>query len=529
MVPEKEHCGIGCVPRMTHQRGDSAPYPSQPNVANRQTSLPNEQIASPWLRDEHNARDAQHRGVRPGHLIIHPLRDHAEETPNLEQRVHRLNFWSPDEPTIARQSEVSVPWGPEAVGRPPADLSSGLLVAAKEPDTATSGDVEAEDGEEELLNENVENGLPPKPFDRSVLTSSAPTHIPVLTAGRPGPYSDIVAIGPNSGDVHSYSMPCKVRIFKHKLDESIRIRTDRNGEIRGDRFEKNVELMPRYASADDDATEGAEIYMLCKGRQKGLKYKFLKDKSGQNSALYGFQGAMLGMAFLGEFQVLGATLKRSKSDETLRYPRLQFWSDSNHEADSQSTSDGTRSSHQSSILQKTISPVDASLEKLERFKNTLNCTRLFVLTKGQQSAIYVLIVDETTKTLVMPTPKLSFRPKNPEKHYLCIVPDKTTGESRIRLRKISDGAGIPLNLDGLLYKDLGGPEFVEYRQLQLEFHTKEEREEFQQDFNEFREAWCARLEAPRKERDVQRAPRIRIKRTVKNDRSFKAPVFDASK
>ncbi|KAK7926699.1 hypothetical protein PG985_003697 [Apiospora marii] len=517
MVQEKEHCDLASMPPMTHQRGDSAPSPSPSSMASRNMSLPIKRTTSPMWRDEHNAREGRYQGVQPGSPFAQPSGNQVVGNRSTNQRAHTLNTWGLHGPTPTRHSEASVPWDPDSVGRPLADQSSGLLVTARESGTATSGDVEAEDGEEELFNENVPSGSPPKPFDRSVPNSSAPTHIAALTTSWAILHSDIVAIGPNSKDFQSYSMSCKLRVFKHKLDEGIRIRTDRNGVIRGDRFEKNAELMPRYASADDEATEGAEIYMRCRGTQKGLKYKFLKTKSGTSADQ------------LDLTRVLGAVLKRSKSDEALRYPRLQFWSDSNHEADSQSSSDGTRSSHRSSILQKTISPMDASLEKLERVKRTLNCTRLFVFTKGQQPAIYVLIVDETTVTCVLPPPKLSFRPKSPEKHILCIVPHKSSGETRIRLRKISDGAGIPLNLDGLLYKDLGGPEFVEYKQLQLEFHTKEGRESFQQDFNEFREAWCARLEAPRREMDVQRDPRFRIKTSVENNKTFKAPVFDAIK
>lgn len=48
---------------------------------------------------------------------------------------------------------------------------------------------------------------------------------------------------------------------------------------------KQVELVPRYAFADDEAAEGAEIYFRSSGTQVGLKYKFLKTTNG-TSGLY---------------------------------------------------------------------------------------------------------------------------------------------------------------------------------------------------------------------------------------------------
>jgi hypothetical protein len=84
-------------------------------------------------------------------------------------------------------------------------------------------------------------------------------------------------------------------------------------------------------------------------------------------------------------------------------------------------------------------------------------------------------VDETITIRMPPPPKLSFRSKSPQKHSLCIVPEKSRGDDRIRLCQIPDGAGIPLDLNGLLYKDLYGSEFREYRSLQLDFYSEQRK------------------------------------------------------
>jgi hypothetical protein len=51
---------------------------------------------------------------------------------------------------------------------------------------------------------------------------------------------------------------------------------------------------------------------------------------------------------------------------------------------------------------------------------------------------------------------------------------------------------------------------------------------FQQDFNEFRDDWDARLESSRREMDLQRDPRIRVKSSVENNRSFKVLGLDTT-
>ncbi|KAI0130314.1 hypothetical protein BJ170DRAFT_310914 [Xylariales sp. AK1849] len=476
------------------------PAPDQPTTRQRNLSFTEKEVALNRTRKGGASREVGYRGRRPSSPNANPIGSRFIGNQGTASREQSIGSWSYQEQTDASPAP-QLRWSPEFVGEPRME-QPGLQVTAKETVIAGAGDVEAEDGEEELLNENVSVDATPKHFD-----------------------SDIVAVGPLVPGSQSLPMACKVRIFKHKLNEGIRVRTDRDGKIRGDRLEKHVELVPSYAFADDEAAEGAAIYFRSKGTQVGLKYKFLKTPNG-TSALYGFQGAMLGMTFGDEYQVLEAVLKNAKGSEVLKYPRLQFWSDRSQEAAAQSSSEGTKSSHRSSIISKTISPKEASLGSIEKVKKTLNCTRLFIFTKIPRPAIYVLIVDETTTIGVPPSPKLSFRPRSPQKHSLCIAPDKAKGDDKIRLHQIRDGAGIPLDLNGLLYKDLYGSGFVEYKTLQLDFYSKEGCESFRQDFNEFRDDWDAHLESPRKEMDVQRDPRIRIKSSVENNRSFKVLGFD---
>jgi len=67
--------------------------------------------------------------------------------------------------------------------------------------------------------------------------------------------------------------------------------------------------------------------------------------------------------------------------------------------------------------------------------------------------------------------------KGPGRHRVLIVPEKDKGADKIRLRKIAASAGIPLDLEGLLYKDLEGPLFVEYKSLQIDFHLGEGKQD----------------------------------------------------
>lgn len=52
------------------------------------------------------------------------------------------------------------------------------------------------------------------------------------------------------------------------------------------------------------------------------------------------------------------------------------------------------------------------------------------------------------------------------------------------------------------------------------YKTCSEYEAFEQDFNEFRDTWNKRLELYRREMDVQRDPRFKIRSSVGNNQSF---------
>ena len=153
-------------------------------------------------------------------------------------------------------------------------------------------------------------------------------------------------------------------------------------------------LVPVYAFAAD-RPESSEVYISDSGMQPSLRYKFIcKDSNGDHHPweLYGFQGALMGAYFEGDYSAASVSLHRcgSQTVESERFPRIQVWTDfpsaraaiSDSISDvSRSTTSGSSSSAPSSISSREFSALTSSLT------HNVNDTKIFIFSRN---FIYVL-------------------------------------------------------------------------------------------------------------------------------------------
>ncbi len=153
-------------------------------------------------------------------------------------------------------------------------------------------------------------------------------------------------------------------------------------------------LIPVYAFAAD-RSENSELYISDSGMQPTLRYRFLcKDSNGDHHPweLYGFQGALMGAHFEGDYSAASVSLHRcgSQTAEMERFPRIQVWTDfpsaypvisdsASHE--SRSTTSASSSSTLSSISSREFSALTS------RLTHNVNDTKIFIFSRN---FIYVL-------------------------------------------------------------------------------------------------------------------------------------------
>ena len=125
----------------------------------------------------------------------------------------------------------------------------------------------------------------------------------------------------------------RVRVFK--LDSESRsylsLNTYRESLTKDRRIiqPSTAQLVPLYAFADN-RTDHSELYISDSGMQSSLRYKFrCRDADGKHYPweLYGFQGALMGAYFEGEYSAASVLLHRRGSlrTENERFPRIQVW------------------------------------------------------------------------------------------------------------------------------------------------------------------------------------------------------------
>ena len=90
-------------------------------------------------------------------------------------------------------------------------------------------------------------------------------------------------------------------------------------------------LVPVYAFTAD-RSRSSELYISDSGMLSSLRYKFhCEDANGNHYPweLYGFQGALMGAHFEGDYSAAHVSLHRygSQTTESERFPRIQVWTD----------------------------------------------------------------------------------------------------------------------------------------------------------------------------------------------------------
>ena len=189
----------------------------------------------------------------------------------------------------------------------------------------------------------------------------------------------------------------RVRIFKldSQVSSYLRLITYRESLATGQSViqPSTAALVPAYAFAAD-RSENSELYISDSGMQPTLRYTFhCKDSNGNHHPweLYGFQGALMGAYFEGDYSPSSVSLHRrgSLSIESERFPRMQVWTDfpSAHPAIPDSSSPPgppTKSASLSPL--PPISSKDVSA-LTSRLINNVNDSKIFIFSSN---FIYVL-------------------------------------------------------------------------------------------------------------------------------------------
>lgn len=186
----------------------------------------------------------------------------------------------------------------------------------------------------------------------------------------------------------------RVRIFKLDSQASsyLRLITYREALPTGQSViqPSTAALVPAYAFAAD-RSENSELYISDSGMQPALRYTFhCKDSNGKHHPweLYGFQGALMGAYFEGDYSPASISLHRrgSLTIESERFPRMQVWTDfpSAHPAISDSSSPSGPSASLSPV--PPISSKDHSA-LTNRLTNNVNDSKIFIFSSN---FIYVL-------------------------------------------------------------------------------------------------------------------------------------------
>ncbi|KAK0708712.1 hypothetical protein B0H67DRAFT_346809 [Lasiosphaeris hirsuta] len=295
--------------------------------------------------------------------------------------------------------------------------------------------------------------------------------------------------------------PAKVRLFKSLQIRTLDVYTEFEGplprKVDHQIYNTSAELVPKYAFVDD---EEPEIYFRWEGNVMGHRYNFLSHRRGSpRTHLQGFQGAVLGLLFQGGYRLASVTRSGGlmTKDETMAESSIQFWSDRKH-------------NHNSSLAEMAIlgrRPRDLTHDALDKFKNSLPCPRIFIYSKSPQRVIYMLFVDDRVE---MKKSSSLFNIQGSELS-VQIAANRNISE-RFRIRKIHNEVfpGIPLDMEGLHYRDQDLPGFKDVKSLTLGFHSKECLTQFEKKFEQLQGVWYQELEPYRHLRDGLKSPRVEV-------------------
>lgn len=311
---------------------------------------------------------------------------------------------------------------------------------------------------------------------------------------------------------HAIYQPARVRIFKNKLNGQFHLWTGREASSPDEHIVHPLtEFVPIYAFADDrskglEKSGVAEVYLRHQGMQCSLRYRFKSPNPGVTRFPYellGFQGALLGLQFEEEYKVsMVEFLRKGKSKpETESDPRLQIWTEVSEGKDHSSR----ESRSLSSFAQKTFTVnFDDALCRID-------ASKIFVYSSDD---IYILLVSDRIK--IEPS---SY--SRGDKKRLRIVPNKRSGSSTVRLRKIRGfhdrKAGIPLNQSGMRYADQLGSGFDDFASVGIDFYSENHASEFIDGFGKQLAAWRERFAPVEEFRELQRNRTITVSSSITID------------
>lgn len=318
-------------------------------------------------------------------------------------------------------------------------------------------------------------------------------------------------------------IPTRVRIFKFDshLSSYLHLITYREAlpTSRSVIQPSTAALVPVYAFAAD-RSEGSELYISDSGLRPSLRYRFdCRDPDGNHHPweLYGFQGALMGAYFEGDYSAASVSLHRCGSHTTEReiFPCIQVWTDfpSAHPALADSSSPtslsttSASSSPPSSISSKTFSALTS------RLTDNVNDSKIFIFSRN---FIYVLFVSDRVTLLRPKQGGILQHGRHQKKPLVRFVPNKHTGTSAIRVRTLkgtrSMPAGIPLDRRGIRYGDQERAEagFEDFQSLEFEFDCEDDAATFTAHFKEYVADWRRRCAPVEGFRELQRSRRITV-------------------
>lgn len=208
-----------------------------------------------------------------------------------------------------------------------------------------------------------------------------------------------IDVSPPHNNVHSQS---QVHVFQSESEaiEYLRLITYRKDlpTDRRDIQRRTAQLVPVYCFVED-RSDSSELYISDSGMQSSLRYRFQcrePDGTYHPWELYGFQGALMGAYFEGDYIATSILLHRRGSaiKESERFPRLQVWTDfpsgPYSPASAMSTTESSKSAS-SPISEKDFSALTS------RLTNNVSDSKIFIFSKN---FIYVLFGEDPSHPLM---------------------------------------------------------------------------------------------------------------------------------
>jgi hypothetical protein len=180
--------------------------------------------------------------------------------------------------------------------------------------------------------------------------------------------------------------PSRVRLIKQKSTGVITVHTERDLDGRRDMIQFEVghrsEIIPLYALSADPPGAAEILLRNDDGWDCGLRYRFYRNNRKNPTELFGFQGALMSMAFDAEYRLVSINFcyRRGGHNMTIDNVLAQLWTDkSSHPAVGKFIETFRRGSH---------SHGDFSLQAFDNIKAKVASSRIFIFANN---SIYIVI------------------------------------------------------------------------------------------------------------------------------------------